>query len=62
MNVRIVPRGQPQRTDLYSGVGKVLSNGKEWLLITPFGHPIMSCGFGEVAELLLDDEGDYLVE
>lgn len=28
MNVRITPRGQPQRTDLYSGiVGPLLSDG-----------------------------------
>lgn len=33
MNVRITPRGQPHRTDLYGGITRVYSDGRTLFLV-----------------------------
>lgn len=62
MNVRIVPRHAPNRTDLYGGIGTLKTDPTgEWLVFfrlrfrSAFRLPMK-----DVAEILLDDEpGDF---
>jgi len=61
MNVRITPRGQPQREDLYGGVGKVRSDG-ELLSLYDRRYPTVRVVLvqRQVAEIALDDDpGDW---
>ncbi len=58
MNVRITPRGEPQRTDLYSGIGKVLAD-QGFLALYRRAHPDAwprTLPLREVAEIALDEE------
>lgn len=55
MNVRIVPRGAPKRTDLYSVPRTVRSDGETLILITA-GGVIQRLPLKSVAEILLDDD------
>jgi len=58
MNVRLTPHGQPQRTDLYGGVSRIVSDGIRLTLVVP--HAEVSIPLRQVAELALDEEpGDW---
>lgn len=60
MNVRITPRGAPQRTDLYSSIVRVSSDGR---LLKLEGDPTRRTysdawfTLEEVAEIALDEDG-----
>lgn len=72
MNVRITPRGLPNRTDLYGGVARINSDGRTlWLvglpmpwtpLSTDSRRGVVGCveatclRLADVAEIALDDE------
>lgn len=59
MNVRIVPRGWPDRTDLYSGIppkGVLVSHGVLTLL-SYSGTVVTRLPMHTVAEILLDEDG-----
>lgn len=60
MNVRIVPRGQPQRTDLYSAANEPLVVWDGQLIIPLHDGPVEVLQLKDVAEIWLDDEpGDW---
>jgi len=59
MNVRITPRGAPQRTDLYSGIDKVLAD-QGFLALYERAHPDawpLTLPLRDVAEIALDEDG-----
>jgi len=60
MNVRITPRHQPQRTDLYSGIVRVVSDGQDLVLWRRVGMVDQAIAIAlplqRVAALALDDE------
>lgn len=60
MNVRIVPRGQPARTDLYGAVVRVISDGSflymSQLLTPPNTRGGTKLPLRDVAEILIDDD------
>lgn len=58
MNVRITPRGAPQRSDLYSGISKVLAD-QGFLVLYERAHPYawpLTLPLRDVAEIALDEE------
>lgn len=58
MNVRVVPRGQPQRTDTYTGIAPPVNcNGQFWFLYHWRGGEPQALKVEDVAEIALDDEG-----
>lgn len=63
MNVRIVPSGEPLRTDLYGGIVEVRSDGDTLYLgayvsVSDFIRPMVwvQVPMDRVAEILLDDD------
>jgi hypothetical protein len=62
VNVRITPRSQPERTDLYGGIKQVRADAGFLILIeraNPDSYPI-AIPLKAVAEIALDeDPGDY---
>lgn len=59
MNVRISPRGAPQRTDLYGGVARVSADG-ESLRLWRSAVDVTVLELRRVAAIALDDEpGDF---
>lgn len=63
MNVRIVPRSYPHRTDLYGGIVAVRSNGDTLFLgsrvaVSDTVRPMLwvQLPIRDVAEILLDDD------
>lgn len=59
MNVRIVPRGWPNRTDTYTGIVFVYSDGEGLSLHEHGPHALPShiLPLAQVAEIQMDDEG-----
>jgi hypothetical protein len=58
VNVRITPRGTPNRTNLYGGIETVRSDGT-WLVLYRTHGPVV-LPMRQVAEIALDDEpGDW---
>ncbi len=59
MNVRIVPRGQPQRTDTYTGINDIVCDGDALQLLErkDSGYVDHRIPLSSVAEILLDEEG-----
>lgn len=65
MNVRITPRGCPNRSDVYTGVqpGHVYSDGRVLFLgavLNPFWNqwqPAETIPLAEIAEIALDEDG-----
>lgn len=60
MNVRITPRGEPQRTDLYAGIETVRAEGDHLRLrqadVSWHKPRIFFVPLCDVAELALDDD------
>lgn len=63
MNVRIVPRGFPNRTDLYGGIVEIRSDGYTlylgaWVSVSDSVRPMVwvQLPIRGVAEILLDDD------
>jgi len=59
MNVRITPRAAPQRTDLYSGIVRIVSDGRQLDLVRrveTIDVIGISLPLSTVAEIVLDDE------
>jgi len=60
MNVRITPRDAPQRTDLYGGIARIVSDGQQLSLLRPIGAVADAIGISlplhTVAEIALDDD------
>jgi len=64
MNVRITPRGAPQRTDLYGGIVRVVSDGQHLVLVRRVGMIDEAIEIAlpslRVAVIALDDDpGDW---
>lgn len=57
MNVRIVPRGQPTRTDLYSSIEHILCFQELWMLLDRRWQVRARIAVDYVAEVQLDEEG-----
>lgn len=59
MNVRVVPRKWPKRTDLYGGVERVIARNRDFLLLLASNDSVL-IPFADVAEIFLDAEpGDW---
>lgn len=64
MNVRITPRGAPHRTDLYGGVRRIYSDGRQLFLgfvyTTSPRRPTVVLPMYTIARIVLDEEpGDF---